>query len=120
MTVGYTLLPPLTTIALQSARTNRSSPWSLGAALFYCPGRRGMTTLAQASAQQADGWMCGHHRGGRSEGHQGLHGVNSRHLYLSKTSSLLSQLPFLSLGGQQPRGYLVKLLTKPSPVLQSA
>lgn len=54
-----------------------------------------MTDLAQASAKQTHGWVQGLHRGERSEGQQGLHGVNSRHLYLSKTSSLLSLLPFL-------------------------
>jgi len=61
-----------------------------------------MTTLAQVSAKQAAGWVCGLHRGGRSEGHRGLRGVNYRHLYLSQTSSLLSLLPLS--GGAMAQG----------------
>lgn len=119
MSVGYTLWPPLTTrIALQSARTMRSSPRSPDAALFIvlAEGEPGMTDLAQASAKQTLGWVWGLHRGGGSEGHQGLHGVNARNLYLSKTSSLLSPLPFL----EGVNTHLGKLLIKPSPASQQA
>lgn len=71
MTISYTFFLLL---ALQSARTNRSSPGRSGVALFYCPGRRGAghDNLGTTSALTGCWLGVGAPQGVRAGGHQGL------------------------------------------------